>query len=201
MKHHVQKLKSKPLSWSAMSSWFYDKDQWAKKYLDGIETPPNKEMLFGNVIGQKLASDQSFLPQVPRYKQFEKELRSKIGDIELIGFLDSFCPNKKYFHEYKTSSNQKKWTQKSCEEHGQLDFYFFLLWLNYGKLPEEINCMLHYIPVGENGQFEMELQVSEINPVKSFKVKKTVKDILKFGNEIKKVYKEMEKFAKQYKGS
>lgn len=197
MKKHVLKLKSKPLSWSSLSSWDYDKNQWARKYLDGISDPPNSQMLFGNEIGNKIANDPTFLPEVLRYKQFEKGLGGKIGDIELIGFLDSFCPKHKYFKEYKTSSNTKRWTKKTTNEHGQLDFYYLLIWLNYSVAPENIDCELFYIPVEEGQDFRMKLSDA---PIQSFKVKKTVLDILKFGKFIQKTYKEMEIFAKKYKG-
>lgn len=182
----------KPLSWSAMSSFMYDKEQWARKYVDGIIDPPNAQMGFGNVVGQKLASDPTFLPAVPRYAQFEKKLEGKIGEIELIAFLDSFDPETKAFFEYKTSSNKTKWTQKSAEAHGQLDFYFLLLWLNYQIPPEKVRCSLHYIPVHETGDFQMEISKESI---KFFEVCKTTKDILKFGAEIKKIYKEMITYA------
>lgn len=197
MKLHVDRLKSKPLSWSAISSWEYNKDQWARKYLDNIIDPPNNQMEFGNEIGRRLAEDPTFLPEVKRHKIFEKKLEGKIGDICLIGFFDSFCPDKKHFFEYKTSSNDDKWTQKSCEKHGQLDFYYLLIWLNYGIPPEEIETELFYIPVEEGQDFKMKL--SE-RPIKSFKVKKTTKDILKFGKYIKDTYKQMEAFAEKYEG-
>jgi hypothetical protein len=199
-KLHLQRLHDRPLSWSSISLWYYDKQQWARKYLDGLETPPNSEMLFGNVIGQKIASDPSFLPEItPRYKIYEKAFNTSIdnGRIRLVSYLDNYCPDTHHFHEFKTSSNPKKWTQLSAEEHGQLDFYYLMIWLCEGVLPEDVKARLWYIPVEKGADFEMKLSAS---PIQSFPIQKTVVDILKFGNYIIKTYRDMEKFAKKYKG-
>ncbi len=188
--------KSRPFSWSQISSFLYDKEAWYKKYVLNVMPPENAAMKAGKIIGEKIANDPKFLPTLPRYKQFEKKLEGKVGDIVLVGYLDGFDPDTKSFHEYKTSSNTKRWTQKTAEEHGQLDFYYFLIWLNYQILPENITCHLHYIPVRESATFEIEV----IEPIKiqSFEVKKTSLDILKFGKYIKDIYKEMEKYVEEH---
>jgi hypothetical protein len=198
MQIHLDKLNSRPLSWSSLSSWEYDKDQWAKKYLDGIETPPTKEMIYGNIIGGKLSNDPTFLPEVPRYKIFEKKLEAIVGKkkIKIIGFIDSFCPDTKNFYEYKTSSNKNRWTNKKAQEHGQILFYMLLIWINYGVPPEKLKSSLHYIPVEENGSFEMQLSTDSI---KHFDTNHNTIELLKFGVFIQKKYKEMEKFALDYK--
>lgn len=124
----------------------------------------------------------------------EKKFIGKIGDIELIGFLDSFCPNTLSILEFKTSSNKNRWNQKKAEEHGQLSFYCLLVWLNHGKLPEK--CHLCYLPCRETGSFDIELTGE---PVQIFEVKKTAVDVLKFGNYIKDVRKKMIKYAEEHK--
>lgn len=190
-----QMNKTRPLSWSAISSFEYDPEQWYRKYVLNEVQPSNPAMEFGKVIGEKLATDPSFLPIVPRYKHFEKKLEGKIGEILLLGYLDSFDPDGKHILEYKTSSNAKKWTKKSVMEHGQLDFYYLLCWLNYQIPPENIKCHLVYIPVEEGNDFAMKLST---RPCQVFEVKKTVQDILKFGAYIKKVYNEMIRYAEEH---
>ncbi len=203
MKKLNQKIKmnvgtnARPLSWSCISSFEYDREGWYKKYILNEVQEPNKEMLFGNVVGGKLASDPSFLPDVPRYKHFEKKLEGRIGNIVILGYLDAFDPDtKKKFHEYKTSSNTKKWTKKSVQEHGQLLFYKLLIWLNYEIPPEEITCHLHYIPVEENGSFEMQLSKESHQ---SFEAKHTTLDVLNFGRYIVKTYQDMVKYVEAHK--
>ncbi len=194
LKNHINR--HRPLSWSALSAFEYNKEQFYSKYIEGIKTDPTPKMLYGNVVGERIASDANFLPEIsPRYKIYEKKLEGKIGEICLTGFLDNYCPDTHAFHEFKTSSSKTRWTQKSANEHGQILFYKLLIWLNYQIPPEQVKCRLWYIPVHENGSFEMELSKELIQ---SFEVKHTSADVLKFGNYIKQVWKEMEEFVESY---
>ena len=185
-------FQKKPFSWSQLAQWEYNKENWYNKYCLGIIEPPNNQMLFGNKIGKKIENDPIFLPKIPRFSVFEKKLIGKIDDIELIGFIDSFCPNTYSFHEYKTSSNKTRWTQESAQNHGQLLFYKLLIWLNYEVPPENVTSFLHYIPVREEGDFKMAISKE---PIQSFEVKHTCDELLNFGNYIRKTYKTMSEYA------
>ena len=200
MKYHVKKLKDRPLSWSSIASWEFNKDSWTRKYLYGIVEESNDKMTFGKVIGEKIATDPTYLPDLPRYEKFEHKLEGKISDIPLLGYLDSFDSKTCNFLEYKSSSNEKRWHQKSAEKHGQLDFYFLLIYLNYQKKPEEVSCHLHYIPVQETVDFTTEpfttkMEVTPDALIQSFPVKKTMKDILSFAKYLKDTYAAMERHA------
>ena len=201
MKQHLEKLHSRPLSWSSLSSFRdYDKKEWAKRYLDGIYDEPNSLMKFGNEVGDKIASDPKYLPSVERYSVFEKKLlagikRKNKEDIKLVGLMDSFDPETCHFYEYKTSSNKTKWNIESAQEHGQILFYLYLIYANYRILPEKIRVKLFYIPVFETGNFDMAVDEKGI---KSFEVSHSSFNVAKFGAEIKKIYEKMEKFALAY---
>lgn len=198
LKHHLIKFQSRPLSWSSIASWQFSRDQWARKYLEGIYEEPNNLMLFGNEVGQKLGLDRKYLPMVERYEVMypaEHRLTSKINDIELVGLFDSFDPKDKHFNEYKTSSNKTKWTQKSAQGHGQILFYLFLIYKNYNIPPEKIKVKLYYIPVSTDGDFKMKVDEKGIQ---SFEVKHTSLEVLKFANFIKQTYQEMSDFALGY---
>lgn len=184
--------RQRPLSWSSISSFNYNREEWYDRYILGKKSDDSAAMLAGKRIGERLASDQTFLPQVPRYDTYEKELRAKIGEIYLIGFLDSFNSKTKDFLEYKTSSNKKKWTQKSCNEHGQILMYLFLLWKNYGITPEQIKVKLVYIPVKESGDFSINLSGE---PAQVFEIKHTTVEVLKFASLIKQTYQEMQEYV------
>jgi hypothetical protein len=192
----INTWKQRKMSWSQIASWEYDKEQWYSKYILGEEQSTNAQMLFGNVIGQKLASDPSFLPQVLRYKVFEKEFNAKLSDFVITGYLDSYCPDTYNFYEYKTSSNPNKWTQKSVNSHGQLVFYKALIYLCEKIRPENIKCKLFYIPVNQSGGFEMELTKNA--KIQSFDFDNTTTiEVLKFLNYIKKTRKQMESYAQK----
>lgn len=189
MKHLFQQ---RPLSWSAISSFEFSKEQWFDKYVLGKVQQSNSSMNYGKILGEKLATDPLFLPQVLRYPVFEQKLEARIKDINLIGFLDSFHPKTKAFYEYKSSSNKKRWTQKTANTHGQLLMYKFLIWRNYGVPPEDVGCSLFYIPVEEKGSFEMQLAKE---PIKRFDVKHTTVELLKFAKYVQDVYEEMILYA------
>ena len=192
-KQHLDKLHSKPLSWSAISSYEYDKEQWAKKYLEGVTTPASPQMLFGNVVGNKLAKDPTYLPVVLRYDAFEPCLTATLDGIPLIGYFDSLDTKEYHFYEYKTSSNKDKWTHKSANLHGQILFYLTLIYLNTKRLPEMIKIKLFYIPVISDDNFKLGVNESGIQ---SFEIKHTTTEMLKFMKKIKKIYKAMENMAK-----
>lgn len=197
MKKHLKKFKSKPLSWSSISSWQYDKERWAKKYLLGISEPTNAKMEFGKRVGELLANMPTFLPEVPRYEIFEKKLEFKIGRIKIVGYIDSFNEKPVAMLEYKTSVNKDKWTQKSANDHGQLMMYLAGLWLTYDVNPENIPCHLVSIPAEED--FNYKIKLSRGRPIEIFEVKKTKIEILNFLNEVKKIHKEMCEYAINFK--
>lgn len=186
--------KHRPLSWSAISSFEYSKDDFYSKYVLGEKTDPNSKMLFGNEVGGRLATEPNFLPEIPRYEIYEQKLAGKIDDIHLIGYLDNFCPETKNFHEFKTSSSKTRWTQEKAQEHGQIMFYKFLIYQNYGIDPSTIKCNLFYIPVEEAGDFSMKLSNE---PIQCFEVIHSVTDIIKFGNYIKKIWQKMQDFVEK----
>ena len=192
MKKHLEKLQARPLSWSSLSSWAYDRDKWAKKYLLGINEPTSIQMEAGKRVGTLLATVPDFLLSVPRYTIFEKELRFKVGSIPIVGFIDSFQEDPLALIEYKTHTKADKWSQKTAQEHGQLLMYLAGLWLTYDVPPEKIGCHLIAIPMQETGDFKITLAKK---PHQIFEVKHTKVEVLNFLIEVKKIYKEMCEYA------
>lgn len=182
--------KNRGFSWSAISSFEYDNEQWYRKYVLGIEDPKGKEMAFGSMVGERLASDPDYLPNVPRLSHFEFEqpdgLKAKFGDIPLIGFIDSYEPHTKLF-EYKTG--KKQWTQKRADEHGQIDMYLLLLYLKHQVKPSNVECTIFWLPTQDNGDFS--ISFIDEKRVHAFKTTRSMRDVLAFGMRINKVYKEM----------
>lgn len=181
----------RPLSWSAISSFQYDPQQWYRKYKLGQEDPATKEMLFGSKVGQLLASDPSYLPHVPRYPVYEYELRFYFFDIPMIGFIDGWNKRKLKLGEYKTG--KKPWTQKRAKDHGQLKMYDLGLWDMHKIKPDDIQHELHWLPTKENGDFSISL-IDE-KDCKTFLVRNTMAEMLQFGTIIRDVYNQMEQFC------
>ena len=187
-------------SWSQHSSFAYDPDQWFHSYILNERGDGSAAMKFGNTVGISINTDTP-LANVPRQVHMEFEVRAKIGNIDLVGFFDSYscggkkcCPPGEYrLEEYKTSANPTRWTQKSVDEHGQLAFYAMLLYLKHKVKPEDIKMNLHWIPVAEDSFFEMYVSGKHV----TFPTKRTMKDIFKLMVEIKVRRKEMLAYARK----
>lgn len=213
-------IAARPLSWSAKSSFDYDKEQWWEKYIlhrDCTRNPAfcaiahapdpkcpqiatNAAMRFGKMIGEKLASDPTFLPKVPRLSVFEFPLGAVdkgckpilFGKIPLIGFIDGYEPHTD-LDEYKTG--KRAWDQKRVDEHGQLTFYALMLHLAHKVVPEDLKMRLVYLPTEMRGDFSMALK--DVDPV-IFETNRTMKDIILFGKELNETYAAMEAYAKNH---
>lgn len=186
--------RKRPLSWSAISSFEYDKEQWYRKYVLGQEDPASKEMLFGSKVGRDIAEARVHMPHIKRYPVFEYELKFMFGKIPMIGYLDGWDAIHLDLGEYKTG--KKPWTQKRADEHGQFDTYGLGLWIQDKVRPEDVTFNLHWMPTQDNGDFS----ISFIDPTvcHNFVTYRSMGDILEFGARINRVYKEMDQYCKHH---
>ncbi len=191
--NHSDKLKTwkaRPYSWSAHNSFAWNKDQWFSSYILGERGEASAAMLYGNIVGESIGTDKP-LSNVPRQSHMEYKVETKLGNIPLIGFFDSYDPEKKLLEEYKTSANDKRWTKETVNAHGQLTYYAMLLYLAEGVKPEELTIRLHWIPVKEGSDFSL----ATLDCFFTFPTKRTTKDVFRMMVEIKKRRAEMEAFA------
>lgn len=186
----------RPLSWSAISSFEYDPEQWYEKYVLGKKSEATNEMLFGSEIGRRIASDPDFLPHLQRYEIYEYELRGSFAGIPLIGFIDGFT--KRDLHstlgEYKTG--RKPWTQERADLHGQIDMYLLLLLQMEGIKPEHVSCEIHWMPTQQDGDFKVSFIDEKM--IHTFPTNRTTKQILQFGTRIKSAYRDMHKYTRNH---
>ena len=190
-------LKTRPLSWSALSSFEYDPEQWYQRYILNIQDPPSKEMIFGSKIGKKLEKDPTYLPMIPRHSKMEHEFRVMFGKIHLVGFADTFCTvtNKK-LGEYKTG--KKAWDQKRVNEHGQLTMYCLMHFITTKIKPENLDILLAWMPTQEGGDFSISFVEPIEENIKIFKTKRTMKDVLIFGSRITSTVRAMQEYVENH---
>lgn len=173
-------LQVRPLSWSAISSFEYNPAQWYGKYVLGGKQHQKEEMNFGKKVGELLASDPTFMPQVPRCSIFEYKLKVTFHGIPLLGFIDSYEPHTTLF-EYKTG--KKAWDTTRAKGHGQIDMYLLMLWVKHKIRPEDIQSTIFWLPTKESGDFSISFKDEKY--VKAFPVQKRMLDIMRFGQRIK----------------
>lgn len=183
---------ARPLSWSAISSFEWDKEQWYAKYVLKQEQPPSREMLFGKKFADSVEAGKPLAP-VTVYSIVEQKLECQFAGISLLGFMDTYEPKFKV-REYKSGKNA--WTQEKVDNHGQITMYLLMLYIIHGTRPEQIKCHLDWIPTYETGDF----QIDFVRPIRihTFTTKRTMRDILVFGQRIKRTYKEMQAFAENH---
>lgn len=188
-------LKKRPLSWSAISSFQFNPEQWYNKYILGKEEPQSEAMKFGKAFGKSCELRKPLAP-VTLYKEVEYPLNVIFSGIPMTGFIDTYEPHIG-FREFKTSN--KVWTKDKAENHGQLKMYALMLFIQHKVKPEDLRIHLDCIQTTERGDFKVEF----VKPVKvhSYEVKLTMKDILSFGSEIKQTVKQMGEYIEKVKFS
>jgi len=187
----------RPLSWSAISSWNYSKEDWAKKYIDGEVPKSSKEMDWGKKIGKLLETDPTYLPQVPRHSKMEHKFSVNLSGIPLVGYADSFC-DKSHNKLLEFKTGKKAWDQKRTDEHGQITMYCLMNYITNKIKPEDMDIALVWLPTQDNGDFSISFVEPIEDHIQIFKTKRTMQDILLFASEIKKIYKQMEEYVKNY---
>lgn len=185
----------RPLSWSAISSFRYDPEQWHKKYILGEKQGENATMTFGKLVGERLAREPGYLPQIERLEGgiYEYELRFKIANIPIIGFIDFLHLPTKNLKEFKTG---KSWDKEKADNHDQLKLYALGLLTQDSIRPEELHIELISLETEARGDFTMTF-VKNMKPVIHV-VKLTTRDVLIFGAQIIKTVKEMKAYADSY---
>ena len=185
-------LASRPLSWSALSSFEYDPEQWYQSYIVGVRQQ-SKEMDFGSWVDKKIQEDPTFLPTLPRYPVMQQKFVVRYADIPLVGLLDGYSKDPHKIWDYKTG--KKAWDQERADETGQLTFYALLNFITNRVKPEETEFGIHWMPTKDNGDFTVGFVDDIENNIKSIATKRSMVDLLKFGQRIRKTVNAMEKYV------
>lgn len=183
----------RPLSWSSISQFEYDKQQWYRRYVLNEQQEPSREMIFGKKIGTMLEKDPTFLPFIPRHDTMEHPFKVVFNKIPMVGYADSFC-NKTKKKLIETKTGKKAWNQKRADEHGQITLYALFNYITNKVKPEETEFDLVWMPTEETGGFEIQFVEPIEKTFKIFRTKRTMSDILKFGNRINETVKEMNEY-------
>lgn len=195
---------SRPLSWSAISSFEWNPQQWYEKYVLKQYPEPTAELLFGGMVDKKIQSDPTFLPLLTRYPVEQFEMRATFNGIPLIGFSDAYQPRVRpakgrdsvcaAIRDYKTG--RKAWDKKRADETGQLTLYAFFLYLMEKIKPEDVELYIDWLPTHiKDGKIcFIEDDHTKLVP-QTFKTKRTMSQVLKFGQRINDTWIKMEEYC------
>lgn len=193
-----EKIPQGYLSYSQISLWNSSPKSYRKRYILGhkIETPAMK---FGKEVADYLENPDGTwdildeIRIVTPYPEREKGIFVKMDGIKLIGYFDGFNKDDKEMADYKVSIN--KWTQKDADRNEQLTLYSLFCYLKYGWIPES---KIHWLEaekfIDENG-----LNYSLTGGLKTFKTKRSLKDLGKMKSKVIRTYEEIKEFYQKEK--
>ncbi len=190
-------LKTRPLSWSSMSSFAYDPEDWYRKYILGIKSPDTAELKFGREFAHDIEHERCKVPGLLRLLQKKKEhpFNVMFGKIPMTGFADAFCTETlRKLDELKTGA--KAWDQKRANEHGQIKMYALMNLITNKVKPEDTTFRLYWVPTIKLGNFS----VTYAQPIRfvPFEIKITMADVIKFGALINTTVKQMEAYVRNH---
>lgn len=174
--------------------WLRNPEKYARRYFYGEKDSKSQYMALGSRVadaldGEKTEDDilQMLCSLIPRYENPEYEIKvifkTEDGEVDLLGKIDSFNPSPLKFLEYKTG--RVPWTQRRAEGHKQLDHYAAMIWLQKKRIPE-ISLIWAQTDFKESGELDL------TGKIKTFKVKKTLGDILEYLALVSRVAHEIE---------
>lgn len=142
------------LSYSAYILWKKDKEGFRRKYYENEKPFETVETIFGKKIAKMLEENEGIITladgtqkKIRSHDIMEKRIEVSLNGIPLMGYLDSFCNERKAIIEYKTGHLSKDgkvpWDRIKVLKHKQLDFYSLLIELKYGDV--DPNCWLIWL--------------------------------------------------------
>lgn len=182
----------RPLSHSQLSTFKWKKMDWYRKYVLGEVDEKTPQLEFGSYVDKKFQDDATFLAQIPRLKHLQYKLECTFSDIPLIGLPDGLDLDDPELMDLKTGV--KPWDKKRADETLQLTMYLFMIYMIHKIHPEKFKCHIDWVPTRKLADGSIDFVEDVENHIKCFTTKRTMKDILEFGNYILQTRQEMIEF-------
>ena len=189
------------LSYSQISTWKKSKRDYMRQYFFGETFEGNAYTEFGSLVGGCLEKgdfspfedhEAELLKKVPRYDEFEREIKLQMKGYYVKGYIDTNTKDFKKIADYKTGDVDKKAGEYEDDSYNQLEIYSAGLQQETGVLPEEAKVFL----IDRTGNAfkgeELKLGSSFISIEKTIdedRIKEVLKDIDKIAVEISNSYK------------
>lgn len=152
------------ISYSQLNTWKRSKREYIRQYFWGEGFEGNAYTDFGTKVGEALENgdyseftddEQEFLKTVPRYGEYEREIRLEMDGFYVKGFIDTSSPEEignsegekptmcvRRMADYKTGDIEKKRAEYESDDYIQVDIYAGAMKQVYGVLPEEVSVYL-----------------------------------------------------------
>lgn len=151
------------LSYSQMNTWHRSKREYIRQYFLGEAFEGNVYTDFGSLVGEALEhndfskfskEDAEFLGTIPRFDEFEREIKLQMGGFYVKGFIDTntkveimeddgtVANGVRVLSDYKTGNIERKSAEYQSDNYKQLDIYAAALRQQYGITPKEASVIL-----------------------------------------------------------
>ena len=183
------------LSYSQKELWKKDRPEYERIYFYGGKSRRNKYMDFGSEVADDGENDTSQRETIkalnallPTYQRVEHKIdtavRTAHGILRLYGRLDTFEDKPLRFRERKTGT--VPWTHARVKRHEQIDFYYMLIYLSSGRMPDEA-AWLDWAETRVNDNGDIELTGEN----KEYRAERTLVDVLRMINSTTEVAKQI----------
>lgn len=142
------------ISYSQLNTWKRSKREYMRQYFWGEGFEGNAYTDFGTLVGEALENgdfseftnkEKKFLKTIPRYGEYEREIRLEMKGFYVKGFIDTSTPPNDHLGslspwvesiaDYKTGDVVKKKAEYESESYIQVDLYAAAMRQQFGKLP------------------------------------------------------------------
>jgi len=150
------------LSYSQISTWKKSKREYIRQYFFGEAFEGNAYTEFGSKVGEALENndysgftvkEKKFLKTIPRYDEFEREIKLQLDGFYIKGFIDTNTLDLQQscgvevemvdkIADYKTGDVDKKTAEYESDEYTQLDIYAGAIKQETGVLPSDVKVFL-----------------------------------------------------------
>lgn len=170
------------------------------------------ELAFGSLIDERIQNDPTFIPELVRYAKMQHKMKATFNGIPMVGIADTYrdpwikssgkvkeknrpdyVPSFPSIRDYKTGRN--KWDQKRADETGQLTLYTFFEYLINKTKPEDVDLYIDWLPT-HTVEGQVAFLHDPVVPI-TFKTKRDMHQVLKFGEHINETWKKMQAFGEQ----
>lgn len=140
-------LPRKHLSYSSFSLWKTSRESFRKKYYLDQEV--------FNTLQSKFGKEQHELMEAsPDVKGSETKLECPLGKINLLGFVDSLCPDTLKIIDFKFShlskTGKEPWDNVKVRKHQQFPFYCLMVKQIHGTYNPDIELHWHETKFKDN---------------------------------------------------
>ena len=135
------------LSYSQVSTFLKSPSEYVKKYIFKEPIEFKEYLDFGKEFGERVADNtlhyynKKIASTLPRYGNYEREIKYNFGDFYLTGFIDSISDDLSIMVDYKTG-NESKIKEYESDNYIQLDLYAAALKQETGIYPKTCQVIL-----------------------------------------------------------